>query len=279
MRDVDDGLLFRAHPGLGREGAINARDENGTQHQVMKLCFIAYLDGIEAANPLGVARGSHSMEYVYVALLNPPNSMRYKMEYLFPVTSCHSSTLKRYGTCAVIGGRGGGDDDPDQPLSLSAVMRKLNPASHSDSPPWKRRGAVCAVAGSCSSWRTSEPLGRSCRPRTAESVAAAMPCSGPGGSKDDVFEDGASFQPCFGGKPCWELRSMEHFRLACLLAARCQSQRGRDAALKVVGHQQDSFCLDPDDFLLFEPFTAGLPQDVMHTLYCKLPPPPSTASV
>ena len=32
MRDVEDGLLFRAHPRLGREGAIYARDEHGTEH-------------------------------------------------------------------------------------------------------------------------------------------------------------------------------------------------------------------------------------------------------
>jgi len=62
MHDVDDGLLFRTHSRLGREGAIHVRDEHGTEHQVVKLCFIAYLDGIETANPLGVARGSHSME-------------------------------------------------------------------------------------------------------------------------------------------------------------------------------------------------------------------------
>ena len=87
MHDVDDGLLFRAHPRLGREGAFYARDEHGTEHQVLvKLCFIAYLDGIETANPLGVARGSHSMECVYVALLNLPLRMRYRMENLFPVT-------------------------------------------------------------------------------------------------------------------------------------------------------------------------------------------------
>ena len=56
MHDVDDGLLFRAHPRLGREGAMYARDEHGTeQHQVVKLCFIAYLDGTETANPLDVA--------------------------------------------------------------------------------------------------------------------------------------------------------------------------------------------------------------------------------
>jgi len=126
MRDVDDGLLCRAHLRLGREGAIYVHDEHGTEHQVVKLCFIAYLDGIETANPLGVARGSHSMECVYVALLNLPLRMRYRMENLFPVTLCHTSTLKRFGTRAMIGGRGGGDDDLDQPRSLGAVMRKLD---------------------------------------------------------------------------------------------------------------------------------------------------------
>jgi len=127
MHDVEDGLLFRTHPKLGREGAIYACDEHGPEHhQVVKLCFIAYLDGIETANPLGVARGSHSMECIYVALLNLPLSMRYRMENLFPVTLCHTSTLKRFGTRAVIGGRGGGDDEFDHPRSLGAVMRKLD---------------------------------------------------------------------------------------------------------------------------------------------------------
>ena len=128
MHDVEDGLLFRRHPRLGREGAIYAcDDEHGTEHhQVVKLCFIAYLDGIETANPLGVARGSHSMECVYVALLNLPLTMRYRMENLFPVTLCNTSTLKRFGTRAVIGGRGGGDDEFDHPRSLGAVMRKLD---------------------------------------------------------------------------------------------------------------------------------------------------------
>jgi len=38
MHDVEDGLLFRTHPKLGREGAIYACDEHGTEHhQVVKL--------------------------------------------------------------------------------------------------------------------------------------------------------------------------------------------------------------------------------------------------
>ena len=48
------------------------------------------------------------------------------MENLFPVTLCHTSTLKRFGTRAVIGGRGGADDEFDQPRSLGAVRRKLD---------------------------------------------------------------------------------------------------------------------------------------------------------
>ena len=58
-------------------------------------------------------------------------------------------------------------------------------------------------------------------------------------------------------------------------------QRLKEVALKGAGYQQMSICLHPDDFPLFEPFTGGVPQDAMHTSYCKLPPPPpppSTAS-
>ena len=51
MHDVDDGLLFRRHPRRRREGAIYVLDEHGTEHRVVKLCFIAYLDGIETAPP------------------------------------------------------------------------------------------------------------------------------------------------------------------------------------------------------------------------------------
>ena len=80
IHDVEDALLFCTHPKLGREGAIYACDEHGTEHRVVKLCFIVYLDGLEAANPLGVVRGPHSMECVYVALLNLPLTMRYRME-------------------------------------------------------------------------------------------------------------------------------------------------------------------------------------------------------
>jgi hypothetical protein len=293
MHDVEDGLLFRRHPRLGREGAIYApSDEHGTEHhQVVKLCFIAYLDGIETANPLGVARGSHSMECVYVALLNLPLTMRYRMENLFPVTLCNTSTLKRFGTRAVIGGRGGGDVELEHPRSLGAVMRKLDAGISLKFPSAEaERGYEYRW---CCGWQllflADFPAAGKVLP-TAESVSATMPCRGctwrrswtqrsqPCGSEqDDAFEDGASFLPCFGGKQCWELRTMDHFQRACSQARECRSQRLKDDALKEAGYQQNEFCLHPDDFPLFEPFTGGVPQDAMHTLYCKLPllaPPP-----
>ena len=121
----------------------------------MKLCFIAYLDGIETANQLGVARGLHSMECVYVALLHlPAQDALPHGEPLPGHPICHTSTLKRFGTRAVIGGRGGGDDEFDHPRSLGAVIRKLDAGISLKSPSRKRRGATStagAVAGSCSS--------------------------------------------------------------------------------------------------------------------------------
>jgi len=294
MHDIEDGLLFRAHPRLGREGAIYACDEHGTEPQVAKLCFIAYLDGIKTANPLGVARGSHSIECVYVALLNLPLRMRYRMENLFPVTLCNTSTLKRFGTRAVIGGRGGGDVELEHPRSLGAVMRKLDAGISLKFP--KAEAERGYEYRWCCGWQllflADFPAAGKVLP-TAESVSATMPCRGctwrrswtqrsqPCGSEqDDAFEDGASFLPCFRGKQCWELRSMDHFQRACSQARECRSQRLKDDALKEAGYQQMSFCLQPDDFPHFEPFTGGVPQDAMHTLYCKLPllAPPPTAS-
>jgi len=208
MHDVEDGLLFRTHPKLGREGAIYACNEHGPEHhQVVKLCFIAYLDGIETANPLGVARGSHSEECVYVALLNLPLRMRYRMENLFPVTLCHTSTLKRFGTRAVIGGRGGGDDDFNEPRSLGAVMRKLDAGISLKFPSAEAGGGY--EDRWCCGWQllflADFPAAGKVLP-TAELVSAKMPCRGctwrrswtqrsqPCGSEqDDAFEDGASY--------------------------------------------------------------------------------------
>ena len=60
MHDVEDGLLFRTHRKLGREGAIYAcDDEHGTEHhQVVKLCFIAYLDARRDRDGEPAGRGS-----------------------------------------------------------------------------------------------------------------------------------------------------------------------------------------------------------------------------
>jgi len=54
---------------------------------------------------------------------------------------------------------------------------------------------------------------------------------------------------------------MDHFQRACSQARECRSQRLKEVALKGAGYQQMAFCLHPDDFPLFEPFTGGVPQD------------------
>jgi len=204
------------------------------------------------------------MECVYVALLNLPLTMRYRMENLFPVTLCHTSTLTRFGTRTVIGGRGGGDDEFDHPRSLGAVMRKLDAGISLKFPTAEaERGYEYRW---CCGWQllflADFPAAGKVLP-TAESVSATVPCRGctwrrswtqrsqPCGSEqDDAFEDGASFLPCFAGKQCWELRSMEHFKRACSQARECRSQRLTDDALKSSGYQQNEFCLHPDDFLI-----------------------------
>ena len=156
------------------------------------------------------------MECVYVALLNLPLRMRYRMENLFPVTLCHTSPLKRFGTRAVIGGRGGGDVELEHPRSLGAVMRKLNAGISLKFPCAEVEGGY--EDRGCCGWQllflADFPAAGKVLP-TAESVSSTMPCpsctgrrswtqrSQPCGSEqDDAFEDGAAFLPCFGGKQC-----------------------------------------------------------------------------
>ena len=84
---------------------------------------------------------------------------------------------------------------------------------------------------------------------TAETVYVTMPCrdctwrrsgtqrSQPCGSEqDDAFEDDASFLPCFGGKQCSELRTIDHLKRACSQARECRLQRLKDDALKGAGY-------------------------------------------
>ena len=117
------------------------------------------------------------MECIYVALLNLPLSMRYRMENLFPVTLCNTSTLKRFGTRAVIGGRGGGDDEFDHPRSLGAIMRKLDAGISLKFPTAEaERGYEYRW---CCGWQllflADFPAAGKVLP-TAESVSATMPC-------------------------------------------------------------------------------------------------------
>jgi len=58
MHAVEAGLLFRVHPRLGREGASYVHDEHGTEHRVVKLCFIAYLDARRDRDGEPAGRGS-----------------------------------------------------------------------------------------------------------------------------------------------------------------------------------------------------------------------------
>ena len=101
------------------------------------------------------------------------------MENLFPVTLCHTSTLKRFGTRAVIGGRGGGDDEFDHPRSLGAIMRKLDAGISLKFLSAEAEGGY--EYRWCCGWQllflADFPAAGKVLP-TAESVSATVPCRG-----------------------------------------------------------------------------------------------------
>jgi hypothetical protein len=97
----------------------------------LKLAFKAYYDEVETANPLGYARGAHSIGCIYVSILNLPPEMRNRLEYTFPVTLVLNTSVKRHGMAACLAGAKVGSDgklepDPTALTSLGAQLRLLD---------------------------------------------------------------------------------------------------------------------------------------------------------
>ena len=130
IADIPDGKLFIEHPKLGlKSGSIYCELANRKR---LKLAFMAYYDEVETVNPIGVARGVHSIGCCYVKLINLPPHMRDRLEYIFPVTLTLNSDVKRYGPEIVIAGAQVDDatgvvlDLDAAPYSLGGQMRQLD---------------------------------------------------------------------------------------------------------------------------------------------------------
>ena len=81
--DITDGDVFNKHPKLGIDSGAAPCRESGSG---VKTAWKLYYDDVEVANPLGVARGIHSIGAIYASLINLNPATRNRLEYTFVVT-------------------------------------------------------------------------------------------------------------------------------------------------------------------------------------------------
>ena len=258
MNDISDGAIFRGHARLGvASGPIEAR----TGGRRIKLAIKGYYDEVECANPLGYARGVHTIGCVYVSIINLDVDRRNRLEYTLPVTLVLNSTMKRFGPTLVLGGALYDDNNhryvAAHSTSFGGQMRELDQGVEFQVP--HPSGGFTKVEAS--GWLVvfcADYLGHAkCLP-TAESTGATQPCR----RCHWVKEGAQSCSPCSDiNSSCkkWPLRTTASM-LRHLDAAKNETTKtGRAAALQSNGYYSIEFALHPDVFPHFLP-AEGTPQ-------------------
>jgi len=122
IADITDGSVFRDHPEFGQNPRL------GKPGQPFQLAIGLYYDGVETANPLGFARGKHSIGCIYICLVNLSKSIRMSRPYIMPVTIVLEQDMRRYGATVVVSGANPttGEPLPGHESSFGAQMRLLD---------------------------------------------------------------------------------------------------------------------------------------------------------
>ena len=102
ISDACHGTVFAEHPELGEYFRTNPKFCEGCEKY--RLACGVYSDGVATENPLGFARGNHSIECFYIVLFNLDPSVRMSVQYIMPFMLCLSSDLKQFGPCTVFSG-------------------------------------------------------------------------------------------------------------------------------------------------------------------------------
>ena len=100
--DVCDGDVFAEHPELGRYFTEHPEFQEGLEKY--RLACGIYSDGVATENPLGFARGKHSIECFYMVLFNLDPSVRMSTTYIMPIMLCLTAELKQFGPCFLFSG-------------------------------------------------------------------------------------------------------------------------------------------------------------------------------
>lgn len=90
LNDITDGSIARNHPHLLRAASPDEVDD-------VRIGLIVYYDDVEVCNPLGVAKGKHSIGCFYYAIINLPPRLRMSKNCVQLFSLASSKALKQYG--------------------------------------------------------------------------------------------------------------------------------------------------------------------------------------
>ncbi len=220
-------------------------------------------------NPLGVARGVHSLGAFYVSLINLCPETRNRLEYTFLVTLAKTSVIKKYGMMVILSGavaRGDISVLQDFDFSLGAQMRRFNSGLALDFPcngafgGYERRttfGWLILVSGDFPAM--ARVL---C---TAQSTQAKRPCRGCIWERESAaaFREASFLQAASK----WTLRDMDATQAVIDEASLIRGVGARRSKMTEAGIYSAEFALHHKYFpFVANPF-ACTPQDGMHALF------------
>ena len=269
-RDIEHGEVFETHSKLGATAdalpcAISGGDATLT-------AWKAYYDEVDSTNPLGVARGHHSIGCFYVSCINFDPATRNRLEKTFLVCLALNSVVKKYGMLAVLAGAlPDGSLAPGCETSLGGQMRALDKGVVLDFPATEAYGS--AHRRTTYGWTIMMSADYPAAAKmlcTSQSTSSKAPCRNCNWQKDSQF----AYASCTfvnrqsrTGFNRWQLRSLESFE-DVINEAQLQPTKGKSqTVMREAGIYADNFAFNPTYFPhLDNPFKSE-PQDGMHNLF------------
>jgi hypothetical protein len=266
LSDITDGKIFKSHPMLGAASRPLLCGITGSD--AIKTAWKAYYDDVEVCNPLGVARGVHSLAAFYVSLVNLCPQTRNRLEYTFLVTLATTSVIKKYGMEVIVSGGDSDGNISDSTFSMGAQMRRFNAGLALDFPSkgafggFEKRttyGWMLLMSGDYPAM--AKVL---C---TAQSTSSKKPCRGCDWDKNSAFAFKESSFLRRRPAPKWKLRDMVSTQALIDEATLIRTVGGRKAKMTEEGIYSTALAFHHKYFpYVTDPF-ACTPQDGMHNLF------------
>ena len=266
--DVPCGNVFQLHSKLGAAAGPMPCFLSGADG--VKSGWKGYYDDVESTNPLGVARGVHSIGAIYVCNLNLDAETRNRLEKVFLVTLALTSVIRKYGMLAVLAGAlSDGSLDPTAIFSLGGQMRMLDAGVALKYPVNGSFGGTCerTTYGWTVMMSADYPAAAKmlC---TSQSTSSKKPCRNCDWEKDDGAAYAASsFVERRNVRARWKLRTLEETQGIIDAAQLLASKTQRENAMRLDGIYHARYAFHPLYFPCLSDSFASSPQDGMHNLF------------